>query len=147
MYRTTKLTAIRPAISRIIRMLSILPPAPVENVIGLARSSSPTFSGEQRRKSCAAQHHHRPPAEGHGHAGPALQLGYAAVAQPSQRNRPDGEHIQRSRYGVKEVGTGVNQSAQVAGDRVLEGEGFTPDRKSTRLNSSHLGISYAAFCL
>src|SRR5471030_3385525 len=26
------------------------------------------------------------------------------------------------------------------------GDGF-PDRKSTRLNSSHLGISYAVFCL
>src|SRR5205814_9398742 len=25
--------------------------------------------------------------------------------------------------------------------------GGTPDRKSTRLNSSHLGISYAVFCL
>src|SRR5205814_5621763 len=24
---------------------------------------------------------------------------------------------------------------------------ITPDRKSTRLNSSHLGISYAVFCL
>src|ERR1035438_2700688 len=24
---------------------------------------------------------------------------------------------------------------------------LTPDRKSTRLNSSHLGISYAVFCL
>src|SRR5205814_8998248 len=24
---------------------------------------------------------------------------------------------------------------------------MTPDRKSTRLNSSHLGISYAVFCL
>src|ERR1035438_7971072 len=30
-----------------------------------------------------------------------------------------------------------------------ETEGFesAPDRKSTRLNSSHLGISYAVFCL
>src|SRR5262245_64317466 len=26
-------------------------------------------------------------------------------------------------------------------------EMYTPDRKSTRLNSSHLGISYAVFCL
>src|SRR5437899_9291846 len=26
-------------------------------------------------------------------------------------------------------------------------ESVTPDRKSTRLNSSHLGISYAVFCL
>src|SRR5262245_10858691 len=25
--------------------------------------------------------------------------------------------------------------------------GYSPDRKSTRLNSSHLGISYAVFCL
>src|SRR5437899_5519521 len=29
------------------------------------------------------------------------------------------------------------------GDRIL----FYQDRKSTRLNSSHLGISYAVFCL
>src|SRR5947199_9878789 len=30
----------------------------------------------------------------------------------------------------------------------LNGNGlFTQDRKSTRLNSSHLGISYAVFCL
>src|ERR1035441_476930 len=27
------------------------------------------------------------------------------------------------------------------------GESRNPDRKSTRLNSSHLGISYAVFCL
>src|ERR1039458_10768953 len=27
------------------------------------------------------------------------------------------------------------------------GEGAASDRKSTRLNSSHLGISYAVFCL
>src|SRR5437899_4929651 len=30
------------------------------------------------------------------------------------------------------------------GDAILEGH---QDRKSTRLNSSHLGISYAVFCL
>src|SRR3712207_8445536 len=28
-----------------------------------------------------------------------------------------------------------------------EGLGHTPDRKSTRLNSSHANISYAVFCL
>src|SRR5437762_6435894 len=32
-------------------------------------------------------------------------------------------------------------------DFVLEGEGKTLDRKSTRLNSSHRCISYAVFCL
>src|SRR5262245_64696732 len=31
--------------------------------------------------------------------------------------------------------------------RVLEPLGGARDRKSTRLNSSHLGISYAVFCL
>src|SRR3712207_8729182 len=31
--------------------------------------------------------------------------------------------------------------------RVLSGEGFQQDRKSTRLNSSHANISYAVFCL
>src|SRR2546426_11768084 len=36
----------------------------------------------------------------------------------------------------------------VFGDLVLEhGRGARPDRKSTRLNSSHLVISYAVFCL
>src|SRR5262245_63990241 len=31
--------------------------------------------------------------------------------------------------------------------RQVRGVEFDPDRKSTRLNSSHLGISYAVFCL
>src|SRR5262245_25621333 len=31
--------------------------------------------------------------------------------------------------------------------RMLEMERLNSDRKSTRLNSSHLGISYAVFCL
>src|SRR5258705_7104040 len=31
--------------------------------------------------------------------------------------------------------------------RLLAGRTDTADRKSTRLNSSHLGISYAVFCL
>src|ERR1035438_10844504 len=31
--------------------------------------------------------------------------------------------------------------------RLLEAEKIETDRKSTRLNSSHLGISYAVFCL
>src|ERR1039458_2816728 len=29
----------------------------------------------------------------------------------------------------------------------IQQDGILPDRKSTRLNSSHLGISYAVFCL
>src|SRR5690242_21434246 len=42
-------------------------------------------------------------------------------------------------YGVKLVtATFVNDSQAI---------GFCPDRKSTRLNSSHMSISYAVFCL
>src|SRR5207244_12957261 len=32
-------------------------------------------------------------------------------------------------------------------DRLVDGAGVDPDRKSTRLNSSHQIISYAVFCL
>src|ERR1035441_10960688 len=39
------------------------------------------------------------------------------------------------------------QNFAVARDAWPEQEGRILDRKSTRLNSSHLGISYAVFCL
>src|SRR5258705_4989287 len=35
----------------------------------------------------------------------------------------------------------------VVGGTGAQGGGVVEDRKSTRLNSSHLGISYAVFCL
>src|SRR3712207_2223597 len=44
----------------------------------------------------------------------------------------------------------VNEGRVGVGDRlcmVAFGAGFTSDRKSTRLNSSHANISYAVFCL
>src|SRR5690606_29993703 len=43
----------------------------------------------------------------------------------------------------------AHQRLDVVGVAVVEGvgEGFCGDRKSTRLNSSHVKISYAVFCL
>src|SRR5258705_3621567 len=49
----------------------------------------------------------------------------------------------------------ATDQCQITQDRSLNSEQFSqlnhylfgPDRKSTRLNSSHLGISYAVFCL
>src|SRR5205814_7677766 len=43
----------------------------------------------------------------------------------------------------------VEQAEQARGGGTLRHDavGETRDRKSTRLNSSHLGISYAVFCL
>src|SRR5262245_63082867 len=46
------------------------------------------------------------------------------------------------------VGTGaVNTRTAVALAKHAQEAGARGDRKSTRLNSSHLGISYAVFCL
>src|SRR5205814_8001369 len=55
----------------------------------------------------------------------------------------NGEHLSgilTERDILRAVATG-----EVEGTRV--GAWMTQDRKSTRLNSSHLGISYAVFCL
>src|SRR5205814_9440783 len=47
--------------------------------------------------------------------------------------------------------TGCRRELAEVGDRLLVVDRLLPqargDRKSTRLNSSHLGISYAVFCL
>src|SRR5438045_4910815 len=45
---------------------------------------------------------------------------------------------------VLDLGT---DTAHHAHDRLQEDRRLHQDRKSTRLNSSHLGISYAVFCL
>src|SRR5262245_65101014 len=47
---------------------------------------------------------------------------------------------------LRPPGSATFRPAATSGDgRVVVGTGG-PDRKSTRLNSSHLGISYAVFC-
>src|SRR5439155_26403525 len=48
--------------------------------------------------------------------------------------------------GVDEVVNGMNESMFVADDVAGRPPG-AEDRKSTRLNSSHVAISYAVFCL
>src|SRR5258705_8612597 len=45
------------------------------------------------------------------------------------------------------LGTGLPVGTVVRGLLQHHARRFRPDRKSTRLNSSHLGISYAVFCL
>src|ERR1035438_6645353 len=48
-------------------------------------------------------------------------------------------------FGASPVSSALDHSARR--DPGGENTTLTPDRKSTRLNSSHLGISYAVFCL
>src|SRR5205814_8964505 len=47
---------------------------------------------------------------------------------------------------VSEIGLGTLQPWPIS-DTSRSASSATRDRKSTRLNSSHLGISYAVFCL
>src|SRR5207253_6808147 len=55
------------------------------------------------------------------------------------------------RASIIEPDTGIESEQAVvveaSGDREVLGVGFYSDRKSTRLNSSHVAISYAVFCL
>src|SRR3712207_8536336 len=73
-----------------------------------------------------------------GHRGPAAQveaeLRRAGVAGEEDEAVQDGDDEQE----------GAEVPAR--GQRAL-GHGEAPDRKSTRLNSSHANISYAVFCL
>src|SRR5207247_5080207 len=62
---------------------------------------------------------------------------------PSPREHRGGGHRPRAHVPVAAADRGVDQ-ADVARTSVLRAG---PDRKSTRLNSSHEWISYAVFCL
>src|SRR5256885_8797598 len=65
--------------------------------------------------------------------------------------RSSPEHSGGKRYGEQVVARGPTQVLfhhATGGARQLQGRHHRPkDRKSTRLNSSHLVISYAVFCL
>src|SRR5258705_4851806 len=66
----------------------------------------------------------------------ALPISDAAQRQQPCADVEDFDHRPRGQRGVRRQ---IHHGC-------IEGPGL-PDRKSTRLNSSHLGISYAVFCL
>src|SRR5688572_31393020 len=71
----------------------------------------------------------------------------APVGAESDRADPQAGAIEAADVGDDLVGLAVAEGTHRAVDR-LEGEAVAhPDRKSTRLNSSHSQISYAVFCL
>src|SRR3712207_8527128 len=61
--------------------------------------------------------------------------------QPGEWHRPDSDIEQCSHCGGQLV------SCETFGGDELPHDNRLPDRKSTRLNSSHANISYAVFCL
>src|ERR1035438_10833914 len=68
-----------------------------------------------------------------------------------------GNRVPQSSVRATETGTGFQRETSTTSQGTYELSGLPPgvysvqflktDRKSTRLNSSHLGISYAVFCL
>src|SRR2546426_2192789 len=81
-----------------------------------------------------------------------LSLHDALPISPGRRRRARprrlrrGEHGQQSRVGRRPRRRGGDDAAAHPRGRPVRGFGIR-DRKSTRLNSSHLVISYAVFCL
>src|SRR5439155_14402052 len=60
---------------------------------------------------------------------------------------PDRRHLWRGVHHPEMVRSGVTIDASAGASRYRPGEIVKRDRKSTRLNSSHVAISYAVFCL
>src|SRR5690625_5839040 len=80
------------------------------------------------------------------HARPAGIFAKAAEQQPATVTieKPGGNAVQASSM-LMLMTLGAAQGDEVT--LRAEGEGAEEDRKSTRLNSSHVAISYAVFCL
>src|SRR5205807_7187273 len=69
------------------------------------------------------------------------RLGFGLHLRDIRRHRPI------MTVGIAENCGQKNQPAQVPDRKLGQQRAETEDRKSTRLNSSHLVISYAVFCL
>src|SRR5262245_62384657 len=90
-------------------------------------------------------------AQGQGTPGPAnpatAQVAPASAPQAADQS-PLAKAEQLYRTGkLAEAAQEYNALLQAEPKSVMAYVGLVQDRKSTRLNSSHLGISYAVFCL
>src|SRR6266498_4375607 len=81
-----------------------------------------------------------------GPVGVGYRLDRGGQVGPGRRAGP---HSRHQRCGLAPGALVALQRVRVAGHQVvaLAGLGLDEDRKSTRLNSSHVRISYAVFCL
>src|SRR3712207_7514395 len=67
--------------------------------------------------------------------------------QPRQPRPVGGQPQHPEAQRVARQGTAHCRHLHAASTQLLGDVGYHPDRKSTRLNSSHANISYAVFCL
>jgi len=82
--------------------------------------------------------------------GAALAGGLAVPQSAHARGWQDQEQSAQEREDAREAKRKERESAAAARETAraeAARAGAAQDRKSTRLNSSHLGISYAVFCL
>src|SRR5262245_65261307 len=70
-----------------------------------------------------------------------------AAARHARRDRLLGAAAQLSRFPDRRTTGGASGLSARGSDAARVPPRRAEDRKSTRLNSSHLGISYAVFCL
>src|SRR5699024_10800517 len=78
-----------------------------------------------------------------------LQPHHRKVANEDEFARVIGKAVSENKIIVKGSGKSGRILFDSPGQEILERSAvqITPDRKSTRLNSSHVSISYAVFCL
>src|SRR5205814_6429635 len=79
-------------------------------------------------------------------------MGRVHVHQDGEKPGDKGVDIKGDTLKLRRLGPVGCDKLEVYGDTAPAGPrrlslSVSPDRKSTRLNSSHLGISYAVFCL
>src|SRR3712207_7449372 len=78
---------------------------------------------------------------------PYTTLFRSSRATPTPRRRPAGGPRPADRRWTRGRGAAPARGREILRERADVGRGRPPDRKSTRLNSSHANISYAVFCL
>src|SRR5439155_12783121 len=85
--------------------------------------------------------------EPRGSAHRAGPLGLPADRCPSRRTRESGDAERERRHHAASLAARLPRGARRHPPAVSRRAPPRPDRKSTRLNSSHVAISYAVFCL
>src|SRR5437868_10783996 len=75
-----------------------------------------------------------------------LEAEFHCHALPVDRERGAGQRRGAKRQAI-DAPPAVGEPLPVALEHLEVGKQVVPDRKSTRLNSSHVSISYAVFCL
>src|SRR5207249_1912736 len=103
--------------------------------------------GATSSSSERASSEHAPQRRGDGRLREPQHLAAVIEEEPARSAARElgAERIERPRVGYADVARGLHLDRQEA--KAARNVRVSEDRKSTRLNSSHVSISYAVFCL